>query len=311
MTVKLSLVIPVYSEKESLEPLSLELGSVLKTIPLESEVLFVDDGSTDGSDRVLEEICSKNPRWRQIRLRRNFGKSAAYECGFKRARGEIIVTLDADLQDDPSEIPRLLEKLNEGFDLVAGWKKKRYDPWNKRMPSRLFNAVTSFFFGIRLHDFNCGLKAYRRALLREVDVYGELHRYLPVLAGWRGFRIAEIEVRHRPRIHGRTKFGAGRYLSGLLDLGTAYYVTRFSKKPSRIFGTLGLGMFFLGALMDLHIFFIKISGGMIGNRLPYMMMAILLTILGVQFLFVGLLSELMVYFYHRFKKEYSVEYEQP
>lgn len=308
--MKLALVIPVYNEAESLPRLLEEVQEVLNGLKTDSEVLFIDDGSSDGSDKILEEAARKIKAVRLVKLRRHFGKSAALECGFRRTQADIIVTLDADLQDDPREIPRLIEKIEEGYDLVSGWKKKRQDPWHKTIPSKIYNRVTSRVTGIRLHDFNCGLKAFRKQVLKEIDVYGELHRFIPVLAGWRGFKMTEIEIHHRKRMYGKSKFGFSRLLAGFLDLMTAYYVTRFSKKPSRLFGVLGLFFFICGAAIDLHLFLVKITGGMIGRRQPYMMMGILLTLLGVQFIFVGLLSELMVYFYHRFKKEYSVEYER-
>ncbi|MDP3921262.1 MAG: glycosyltransferase family 2 protein [Candidatus Omnitrophota bacterium] len=306
---KISVVIPVYNEKESLAGLVDELLPVLKGVG-DYEVLLIDDGSTDGSLEIIEAAAKRDDRIRWIRMRRNFGKSAALQCGFRRAQGNIVITMDGDLQDDPAEIPRFIKKLEEGNDLVSGWKKERHDPWHKTIPSKLYNFVTASVTGVKLHDFNCGFKAYRRSVFKEVEVYGELHRYIPVLAGWRGFRIAEIEVHHRARKFGKSKYGVGRLLAGLLDLGTAYYVTRFSKKPSRIFGVIGSLAFLSGLGINLHILVIKLGGGWVGHRQPYMMLGLLLTFVGIQLLFFGLLSELMVFFYHRFRKEYSIEREE-
>jgi len=307
---KISVIIPVYNEEASLSQIVDELAAVLGSMGRDYEMIFIDDGSRDGSGETLKKLAAGNKHMRIIRMRRNFGKSAALQCGFRKSRGDIVITMDGDLQDDPKEIPRFIEKLESGYDLVSGWKKKRHDPWHKTIPSKLFNFITSSIAGIKLHDFNCGFKAYRRAVIKEVDVYGELHRYIPVLAGWRGFRIVEIEVHHRPRSHGKSKYGMERFVSGFLDLGTAFYVTRFSKKPSRLFGVLGSIAFLFGFGIDMHILVIKLSGGMVGPRQPYMMLGILLTLLGIQLLFFGLLSELMVFFYHRFQKEYSIEYEE-
>jgi glycosyltransferase involved in cell wall biosynthesis len=307
--MNLSIVIPVYNEKDNLSELLRQIQETLSEIKLQScLIIFVDDGSTDGSKEVLADLSEKHKSVMTIRLRRNFGKSVALQCGFRHAHSEVVITMDADLQDDPKEIPRLLDELRKGSDLACGWRKKRLDPWHKTLPSKLYNAVTARVSGVSIHDFNCGFKAYRKEVLQELDIYGEMHRYIPVLAGWRGFKISEVDVEHHPRLHGTSKYGAERFLAGVLDLLTTYYVTRFSKKPSRLFGASGLICFAAGLVIDFHLLWIKLTGGVIGDRQPYMMLGILLTIMGMQLIFIGLMSELLVYFYQRFKKEYSIEY---
>jgi glycosyltransferase involved in cell wall biosynthesis len=222
---RVSAVVPAYNESESLPQLHRELVAGLDLLGMPWEILYVDDGSRDGSDRVYEQLCAADPRVRAILLRRNFGKSAALATGFRAVRGELVVTLDADLQDDPSELPRMLEALEGGLDLVSGWKVKRHDPITKTLPSKLFNAVTSQVAGIRLHDFNCGFKLYRREVVDSTEVYGELHRFIPALAHWRGFRVGEIGVNHRARQFGRSKFGAARFVNGFLDLLAASFIS--------------------------------------------------------------------------------------
>ena len=307
----LSLVIPFYNEAKSLRELSTELEAVLKSIGKPSEIIFVDDGSTDGGSQTVLELQEQNSSIKLIRFRRNLGKSAALQYGFKRAKGEIVISMDADLQDDPNEIPQFLDLLAQGYDLVSGRKVKRQDSWGKRAQSKIYNQVTRWMTGVQLHDFNCGFKAYRRQVLKEIEIYGEMHRFIPVLVSWRGFKIGEIPVHHRPRIYGKSKFGMwNRFLPGVLDLCTSYYVTRYSTKPSRIFGTFGWFSFFAGLAIDFHLLWIKLTGGAIHPHYPYMVLGGMLTIVGIQLIFFGLLSELIVFFYHRFKKEYAVDYER-
>ena len=236
----LSVVVPVYNEERSVELLFDEIRAALEPLEREWEVVFVDDGSTDGSFAALTRLHARAENVRVVRLRRNFGKSAALAAGFRQAEGDVIVTLDADGQDDPAEIPRLLAKLDEGFDLVSGWKTRRRDPWRRRAVSRVFNAVTGWISGVRLHDMNCGLKAYRAEVVRGLALYGELHRFLPVLAHERGFRVTELPVNHRPREHGRSRYGVERYLRGFFDLITVTFMGRYRHRPLHLFGGLGL-----------------------------------------------------------------------
>ena len=294
-TLDLSLVIPVYNEVESLPDLLEEIAGVLADIDLTAEVVAVDDGSTDGSFQVLEELAGRYPFLRAIRFRRNYQKAAALSAGFLEARGEVLITMDADLQDDPREIPNLLAALEGGLDLVSGWKKERRDPIGKRLPSKLFNWVTSTASGIRLHDFNCGLKAYRREVVDDVlpYLYGELYRYLPAIAHWAGYRVGEIPVRHHPRRFGVSKFGSKRFLSGFLDLLTITFVVRFMTTPMHIFGSIGLLCSIAGGAICSYIAFLRYEHGNIQNRFPLLMLGVLLVIVGIQFFSTGLLGDML------------------
>jgi len=244
----ISAVIPVFNERESLPQLHAEIAAVAATNGLDLEVVFVDDGSTDGSWGVIAELAAKHSWTHGIRFRRNFGKAAALSAGFKAAKGEVVMTLDADLQDDPKEVPRFLEALGGGLDVVSGWKRVRLDPWHKTMPSRLFNALVGWLTGVRLHDHNCGFKCYRAEVLREVRLYGELHRFVPVLAAARGFKVGEIAVDHRPRRFGHSKYGVRRFVKGFLDLLTVKFLTGFRQRPQHLLGSVGLLAFALGSL---------------------------------------------------------------
>lgn len=291
----ISVVIPLYNEEESLEPLYYELTAVLEAIGHGYEIVFVNDGSTDGSATVLARLCDKDQRVRVLHFRRNFGKAAALTEGFKEADGDIIITLDADLQDDPKEIPHFLEKLSEGYDLVTGWKVKRLDPRSKTIPSKLFNKVASLTTGVHLHDFNCGFKAYRREVIENVDIYGELHRYIPALAYGNGFKVAEIGINHRARKYGKSKYGMARFTRGLLDLLTVLFITRYTKKPLHLFGSLGLGLFLTGLVINGYLALVWIGGESIGRR-PLLMLGVLFMILGVQFVSHGLLAEMIAHY---------------
>jgi len=242
----LSVVIPVYNEVESLAILHGELNAVTSAQQIDAEFIFVDDGSSDGSWEVIRRLGAEDSRVRGIRFRRRFGKAAALNAGFRAAHGETIVTLDADLQDNPCEIPKLLEKLNEGYDIVSGWKQIRHDPARKVFASRVFNWLVSHLTGVMLHDHNCGMKCYRREIFDEVRLYGELHRFIPVLAAARGFRVGEVAIQHRPRRFGRSKYGIGRYLKGFLDLLTVKFLTGFGQRPQHILGAVGLLFVLLG-----------------------------------------------------------------
>ncbi len=256
------------------------------------EVVFVDDGSTDGTFSALTRLHATADNVRIVRLRRNFGKAAALQAGFEEARGDVVVTIDGDLQDDPAEIPRLLAKLDEGFDLVSGWKTKRRDPLSRRIPSRIFNAVSGRLSGLRLHDLNCGLKAYRAEVLHGLRIYGELHRFVPVLAHYRGFRVAEVPVNHRPREHGRSRYGMERYVRGFLDLLTVTFMGRYRHRPLHLFGGLGLVLSLLGGVVLAYLTVLKLAGQAIGHR-PLLTLGVLLVVVGIQLLSLGLLSELI------------------
>jgi glycosyltransferase involved in cell wall biosynthesis len=293
--IYLSVVIPVFNEEESLPPLCAKLRDALEPLQCSYEIIFVDDGSTDQSFAVIERLSGEYEGIRAVRFRRNYRKAAALAIGFKEARGEIVITMDADLQDDPSEIPRLLEKLDEGCDLVSGWKKKRHDPLSKTLPSRLFNKVTSMVSGIRLHDFNCGLKAYRREVCEDAlpYLYGELYRFLPAIAHWAGYRVGEIPVQHHPRQFGYSKFGTKRLLNGFLDLMTITFVVRFMTTPMHIFGSLGLLSSFVGSLVCAYIALLRFEHGNIQNRQPLLLLGVLLIIVGIQFFSTGLLGDML------------------
>ena len=292
----LSFVVPVKDESGSLRDL---LNAILATMESAGErsfeVVFVDDGSTDGSWELMRQLADdRREKVRAVRLRRNFGKAAALMVGFGLARGDVIVTMDGDLQDDPSEVPKLLQRLDEGYDLVSGWKQIRQDPLSKTAPSRLFNAVTRVLTGVRLHDFNCGFKAYRREVLQGIRLYGELHRYIPVLAHDRGYRVSEVPVRHHSRRHGSSKFGTERFARGLLDLFTVLATTRYLQRPGHLFGGLGmlLGVVGTGSLGYLGVLWI-LGYRPIGNR-PLLFFGILLVIVAVQLVTLGVLAELVV-----------------
>ena len=244
----LSIVIPVYNEDESLQLLHAELDAVASQHGYALDIIMVDDGSTDGSWREIQRLSDADPRVRGLRFRRNFGKAAALSAGFELARGELVFTLDADLQDDPKEIPRFLEKMESDLDVVSGWKQVRHDPWHKVGPSRVFNWMVSRLTGVALHDHNCGFKCYRREIFDEVRLYGELHRFVPVLAAARGYRVGEIVVEHRQRQHGRSKYGVTRILKGFLDLLTVKFLTGFGQRPQHVLGTVGMLFFFLGGM---------------------------------------------------------------
>lgn len=291
---RLSVVIPAYNEAESLPELHRELTGVLETLGHSFEVLYVDDGSRDGTDKVIESLCAADPRVRGMLLHRNYGKSAALATGFKAVRGEFVCTMDADLQDDPAELPRLFAALGTQYDLVSGWKVKRLDPISKTLPSKLFNAVTSRVAGIRLHDFNCGFKLYRREVVDALEVYGELHRFLPALAHWQGFRVGELGVNHRARRFGKSKFGAARFINGFLDLMTAAFISTSALKPLHVFGRIGLGFILAGS--GLGVWFVAqfLQGEPLRVR-PLMLFAAACVLLGFQFILMGLLGEMIAH----------------
>jgi glycosyltransferase involved in cell wall biosynthesis len=288
----ISVVVPVHEEERTVALLYDELQSALDPLGQSWEAVFVDDGSTDGSFAALTRLHDAHDNIRVVRLRRNFGKAAALAAGFANAQGDVVVTIDADLQDDPAEIPRLLAKLDEGFDLVSGWKAHRRDPLTRRALSKIFNWVTGRVSGLRLHDLNCGLKAYRAEVVEGLRLYGELHRFIPVLAHYRGHRIAELPVNHRPREHGRSRYGVERYLRGFLDLLTVSFIGRYRYRPLHLFGGLGLGLGTLGVAVLIYLTVLKIGGEAIGRR-PLLILGVLLVVVGLQFFSLGLISELI------------------
>jgi glycosyltransferase involved in cell wall biosynthesis len=308
----LSIIVPVLNEAESLEPLHREIGEAARGLGEPIEIVFVDDGSTDASWNVIQSLAERDASVSGIRFRRNFGKAAALTAGMRTARGDLILTIDADLQDDPAEIPRMLGKLGEGYDVVNGWKERRLDPWHKVYPSQVFNWVVSGLTGLKLHDHNCGLKLFRAEVAAEIRLYGELHRFIPVLANARGFRVTEMPVHHRPRRFGSSKYGVRRFARGFLDLLTVTFLTGFGQRPQHILGGFGLCSLALGVCGLLYLAFIwcctHLAGadfGPIGTRplLPYSIAA---TILGAQALSLGLLAELLVAYTGKESDTYSV-----
>ena len=315
----LSTVIPVFNEVESLKALYQELSDVAVAQKYELDIVFVDDGSTDGSWEVIRELADADPRVSGIRFRRNFGKAAALNAGFAQARGELIMTLDADLQDDPHEIPKFLTEMGKKLDVVSGWKKVRHDPVDKVLPSRVFNWMVSSLTGVHLHDHNCGMKCYRREVFDEVHLYGELHRFVPVLAAARGFRVGEVVIGHRPRKYGRSKYGFMRFIKGFLDLLTVKFLTGFGQRPQHILGTVGLASFSLGFLGMLllagwwvitRIPFFGLEHALLHQR-PAVIYSLGLMLLGGQLMSIGFLAELMIAYNAPEHRGYSISERTP
>lgn len=298
----ISVIIPLYNEEESLPELTAWIEKVMEAHGFTYEIILVDDGSNDRSWEIIERLAQRNPGIRAIKFRRNYGKSAALHCGFGAAQGDVVITMDADMQDSPDEIPELFRKITEeDYDMVSGWKKKRYDPLSKTLPTKLFNATARRFSGIRLHDFNCGLKAYRNTVVKSIEVYGEMHRYIPILAKQAGFtRIGEKAVQHRPRKYGKTKFGGlNRFINGFLDLLSISFISRFAKKPMHLFGALGTLLFIAGFCAVLWIGidkYLYLSRGIKAPLItdsPYFYIALTCMILGTQLFLAGFIAELV------------------
>ena len=312
----ISVVIPVFNEEESLEELHRQLAAVAPLSESESEIIFVDDGSSDGSWDVITRLAGRDPRVRGIRFRRNFGKAAALEAGFKASRGKTVFSMDADLQDDPAEIPDFLEmKSRTGLDVISGWKKLRHDPWHKVFPSRVFNFMVSRMTGVRLHDHNCGMKCYNRELFSEISLHGELHRFIPSLAAARGYRVGEKVIAHRARRFGRSKYGFNRFIKGFLDLLSVKFVTGYGKRPLHLFGTLGLLLFSLGAAI---LAYLAVRWGV--SRLPCtcgelynlsgrpaVIYSAALMLLGGQLLSIGFIAELFLSYRKSKTSDYSIK----
>jgi dolichol-phosphate mannosyltransferase len=294
--VDVSVLIPVKDEEQTLATLVGEIDAAFATLPETGyEIIFVDDGSTDTSWQVMTQLAAGNPRVRALKLRRNFGKAAALAAGVDEARGDRLVTMDADLQDDPAEVPRLLAELDDGADLVSGHKADRKDPLGKRIPSKFFNKMTGVITGLKLNDHNCGLKAAKTEVYRRVPLYGELHRYIPALAHQTGYNVRELAVNHRAREHGKSKYGLERYVRGAIDLLTVMTITKYGRRPAHLFGGLGLLSALLGFVTLAYLTVVKLFGGQaIGDR-PLLMLGILLVILGVQLISIGLIAEIVLH----------------
>jgi glycosyltransferase involved in cell wall biosynthesis len=308
----ISVVIPLLDENSSLDQLHAEIVGVVKQLNLDAEIIFVDDGSTDGSWETIVALTRADRRVRGLRLRTNFGKAAALSAGFKAARGELVMTMDADLQDDPAEIPRFLDAIQTGLDVVSGWKKKRNDPWHRVWPSRVFNRLVAMLTGVKLHDHNCGMKCYRSEVLREVRLYGELHRFIPVLAAARGFRVGEVAVHHRPRRFGRSKYGVGRFVKGFLDLLTVTFLTGYGHRPQHLLGSVGLLSFGFGSLGLLYLlatWVVRLYHPEYFEPLhqrPLLVYSVAALLLGAQLLSIGLLAEMLTAYNARDEDRYSL-----
>jgi glycosyltransferase involved in cell wall biosynthesis len=307
----ISIIIPVYNEEENISPLYNRLNAALENIG-EYEIIFVDDGSTDSTFKKLSECANLDSRVKIAKFRRNFGQSAAISYGFDNARGEIMITMDADLQLDPSDIPGMIKQIREGSDVVCGWRKQRKDPYlRKRLPSRFFNWLTSKVTGLKIHDIGTPMRAYRAEVVRNIsgNLYGELHRYVPVLAAWKGYKITEMEVKHNPREHGKSKYGSSRLIRGFFDLISVYFLEKYLSRPLHLFGTLGLLSLGLGLVISVYLGFLRIFYlEPLGDK-PLFMLGVLMIVFGAQFITLGLLGEMITRFQHENsrKKSYEVE----
>jgi len=289
----ISIVIPLFNEQESILDLYSEICNAISSYN-DWEIIFIDDGSSDGSAEKIIDIASKDSKVKLISFYRNFGKSAALSEGFKNANGDIIITMDADLQDDPAEIPNFVNKISEGSDLVSGWKKVRHDPWAKTFPSKIFNFVTRLLTGVKIHDFNCGLKAYRSSVIKSIEIFGGRHRYIPALAGQKNFSISEIIVNHRPRKYGTTKYGGSRLLHGFFDLLTILFLNKYTQHPLHFFGMIGLTTFTAGVLTELLLLYYKFwLGEPFAKHIALLLLGLILLFIGIQFFSIGLLGEMM------------------
>ena len=294
--MKISVVIPVFNEEDSIKELYGQISTALKN-QKKYEIIFINDGSSDKSEKAIIDLSNEDKRVKLISFYRNFGKSAALSEGFKYASGEIIITMDADLQDDPNEISNLINKLDEGYDLVSGWKQKRYDPWTKTFPSKIFNFVTRILTGVNIHDFNCGLKAYRSSVIKSIEVFGGRHRYIPALAGQMNFSVTEIVVNHRPRIYGETKYGGSRIFHGFFDLLTILFLNKYTQQPLHFFGSIGLVTFTAGFFVELMVIYYKfVLLEPFSKHIALLLLGVILIIIGIQFFSIGLLGEIIARF---------------
>jgi len=309
LTLPLSIVIPVFNEEDNLRPLHAKLVDVCQRIGKHFEVIYVDDGSKDSSLKVLESLAREDPCVKAIQLRRNFGQTAAIAAGVDAAQGDIVVLMDADMQNDPEDIPRLLAKLDEGYDVVSGWRKDRHDKWlTRRLPSEMANKLISKVSGVKLHDYGCTLKAYRREVIQDIRFYGEMHRLIPAYAAWMGASITEMEVTHHPRLYGKSKYGLTRTLKVVLDLITVKFLSSFGTKPIYVFGVAGVLCMLLGVIVGLLVLAEKFFGGVFAHRNPLLLLAVFLFIIGIQLVMMGLLAEISVrtYYESQDKRIYTV-----
>lgn len=296
---RISIIIPAKDEERSILPLYKKITSEIKKLNKTYEIIFIDDGSSDSTYSEIIKITKINKNVKVIKHRGNFGKSTALQNGFDSSRGEIIITMDADLQDDPKEIQNFIKKIEEGYDLVSGWKKKRNDPITKTFPSKVINLAIRILTGLKIHDVNCGFKAYKREVVKNLNLYGDLYRFIPILADRQKFKITEIVVNHKNRVYGKSKYGWRRFISGFLDLLTIFFLTRYLKRPGHFFGFFGIICFSSGFIIGLYITYLRITTGGIAYRYPLLFLGMLLIILGVQFIMTGLLAEMIIYFQKR------------
>ncbi|MEM2918496.1 MAG: glycosyltransferase family 2 protein [Candidatus Altiarchaeota archaeon] len=305
----LSVVIPTYNEEENLQVLYSKLKTVLENLKKSYEIIFIDDGSTDRSFEILKELHEKDKTVRVIKFRKNFGQTAAISAGFENSKGKVIVTMDSDLQNDPNDIPRLLSKLDEGYDIVSGWRKNRKDPWlKKKIPSKISNFLARKLTSLEIHDFGCTLKAYRKEALKGIELYGEMHRFIPAIVAWRGFKVSEVQVEHHRRKFGKTKYGLWRIMKGFLDLLVVVFWRKYSTRPIHLFGSLGIVLSFFGFLIGVYLTLMKIFYNQSLSNRPLLLLSILLIILGAQFIIFGLLADIMIRLYYRGgEKSYNIE----
>ena len=295
---KLSIILPVYNEEESLEKLYHELKTALEAVNFDYEIIAVNDGSRDRSFEILQKIAEEDTRFKVLDFRRNYGQTAAISAGIDLASGDILIPLDADLQNDPADIPRFLAKMQEGFDVVSGWRKKRKDSWTRRLPSQMANWLISLSTGVKLHDYGCTMKAYKRELVKNIQFYGEMHRFMPAYASWYGARIAEIPVNHRARQYGTSKYGFSRVFRVLLDLLTVKFLMNYLTKPIHFFGKVGFVALFLSFLSGVAAVYLKLARGTSFILTPFPLLTVFLAILGVQFILMGLLAEILIRIYY-------------
>lgn len=302
-------VVPIKNEEKSIEILVQEITHVCADLQKSCEILFIDDGSTDTSFQILKKLAVKNPSVKVIRLRRWFGKSEALSAGFAKAQGNLVVTLDGDLQDDPQELPKFLSKIDEGYDLVLGWKKIRHDPLGKTLPSKVINYAVRKLTGLNIHDVNCGFKVYRNEVVKDLNIYGDLYRFIPILAHQKGYSMIEVAVNHRARRYGKSKYGWQRFMIGFLDLLTVFFLTKYLHRPGHFFGTIGSALFSIGFLIGLYISYLRFTTGSIQFRQPLLFLGMLLLIIGVQCIMTGLLADMIIFFARKEDKNSIIKEE--
>jgi glycosyltransferase involved in cell wall biosynthesis len=303
--MKYSIILPFYNEEQSLEPLTSRITKTFGDLKQDYEIIFMNDGSTDNSLEIVREMCKKNKNLKCISFRANSGKAMVLSCGFNFVEGDIIFTMDSDLQDQPEEIPKFIEKINEGYDLVSGWKKKRFDPPDKVIASRIFNFFTSRLTGVKIHDFNCGFKAYRKEVVKTLDIYGDLFRFIPALVKWNGFKVGEVVITHAPRKYSKSKYGQRRLFRGFMDLFTIMFLLRYLKRPLHFFGIIGTIIFIIGVIINIYLSVIWTMGQQIGDR-PLLILGTLMVITGLQFISTGLLGEMIAHFESKVDKNYPI-----